>query len=72
LILFIFFISKNYHLLKIVLSSVGLGLVADELVFMIIGNRTISDYWSLSSVFGAIIIIAVVFIFRDKLLKVII
>jgi len=51
---------------------VGLGLVADELVFMIIGNRTISDYWSLSSVFGAIIIIAVVFIFRDKLLKVII
>jgi len=52
-----------------ILFPVGLGIVADELIFMIIGNRTISDYWSLYSVFGVIMIIAIVFVFREKLLS---
>ncbi len=69
LISFLFFISKSYHLLKIVIFSIGLGVITDELVFMIIGNRTINDYWSIYSVFSVIIVMVLVFVFRKRLIK---
>ncbi len=63
------FSLKNYNALKIILFPVGLGLLADELFFMIFSNRTINDYWSVYSITGLLIIMTIVFIFREKLLS---
>lgn len=68
-ILIVLFLLKNYNLFKMVLFSIGLGIVADELIFMILGDRTINAYWSVYSITGLIISMVIVFIFREKLLS---
>lgn len=60
---------KNYKALKMIIFPIGLGLVADELTFMIFSNRTITDYWSVYSIAGLVISMIIVFIFREKLLS---
>lgn len=60
-------LAKRYNLLRMILFSIGLGIVSDELFFMIFSNRTIDDYWSIYSVSGLIIIMIIVFISRKKL-----
>lgn len=69
LVLIVLFLSKSYNALRMILFPIGLGLVADELVFMIFSNRTINDYWSIYSVSGLVIITIIVFIFRKQLLS---
>lgn len=49
------------------LFAVGLGLTADELIFLILGGGTVNDYWSIYSVSGAIIMAAIVFSMRKTL-----
>jgi len=63
------FLLKSYKALKMIIFPLGLGLVADELTFMIFSHRTIADYWSVYSIAGVVIIMIVVFIFREKLLS---
>lgn len=69
LVLVTLFLSKSYKALKIILFPIGLGLVADELTFMIFSHRTIDDYWSVRSITGLVIAMILVFIFREKLLN---
>ena len=69
LVLVALFSLKNYKALKIIFFPIGLGLLADELMFMIFSNRTINDYWSVYSITGLLIIMIIVFIFREKLLS---
>lgn len=69
LILISLFLSKSFNLSKIILFPIGLGIVADELIFMIFGNRTINDYWSVYSITGLILSMAIIFMFRKKLLS---
>jgi len=69
LVLFSLFLLKNYNALKIIIFPIGLGLVADELTFMIFSHRTSNDYWSVYSIAGLVIIMIMVFVFREKLLS---
>lgn len=69
LILFVLLLSKRYNGLRIAIFSIGLGLVADELIFMIFGNRTINDYWSIYSISGLIMTMIIVLVSRKKLVR---
>jgi VanZ family protein len=53
--------------LSLILFSVGSGLVADESIYIALGGRTVSEYWAISSVIGAIVMAVVVFLARKKL-----
>lgn len=64
LILLAVVLSKKYSTAVTVLSSIGLGLVADELIFMLLGGGTVHDYWSIYSVWGVIVVMVIIFIFR--------
>ena len=67
-ILFVLFLSKSYNKSKLVIFSIGLALVVDELTFIIFSSRTINDYWSVYSILGVIIIMIIIFMYRGKLL----
>ncbi|MFA6076460.1 MAG: hypothetical protein WC735_00060 [Candidatus Paceibacterota bacterium] len=67
LILLVLFLSKNYNIIKMVLLPIGLGIVADELFFMIFSNRTLADYWSIYSIIGVITTTVIIFVIREKL-----
>lgn len=60
-------IPKNNRYLKIVLYGIGVGLVIDQLVFMILGAGKDKEYWALPPLLGAIIIALAVFPIRKKL-----
>ncbi len=49
--------------------SIGLGLAADELTYIILGGGTVSDYWSVYSLAGVIMISAIIFATRDWLTR---
>jgi hypothetical protein len=59
--------SPKYTILKAVLFPIGLGLLADELVYIFLGDRTVSDYWSLPSVLGAAAAAVIIFLLRKKI-----
>ncbi len=69
LILFVLLLFKKYGGLRMAAFSVGLGLAADELTYIILGGRTVSDYWSIYSVTGTIVILAIVFMTRNWLTR---
>ena len=69
LILFILLMSKSYNILRMILFSIGFGIAADELVFILFTQRTLNDYWSIYSLAGVITILVIVFIFRKKLIN---
>jgi hypothetical protein len=68
LILFVLSLSKSYNMLRTILFPIGLAIVADELIFIIFSNRLISDYWSVYSVSGLVIIMIIIFMYRKKLI----
>jgi len=67
LILFVLLLSKRYDGLRMPLFFIGLGLAADELIYIVLGGRTVSEYWSIHSVFGAVIMAVMIFLMRDGL-----
>lgn len=69
LILFVLLLPKKYTGLRIIMFSAGLGLVADELIYIILGGRTVSEYWSIYSVVGAIMMTAIIFATRKRLAR---
>ncbi|MBI5913334.1 hypothetical protein HY839_02740 [Candidatus Azambacteria bacterium] len=71
-VLFIFFallVPKRYTGLRIGIFSVGSGLAADELMYIVLGGRTVSEYWSLYSVSGAVVLTAIIFTIRKWLIR---
>jgi hypothetical protein len=67
LILIVILLSKRYDILRTILFPIGLGIVADELTFMVLGSRTINDYWSIYSLSGVLIFTVIVFVLRKKI-----
>ncbi len=51
-----------------ILLSIGLAMVADELVYVILGTGPVSNYWNIYSVSGAILNSVIVFILRSKII----
>lgn len=66
LVSFVSLLSKRYTELRMVLFSVALGLMVDELVYIILGAGAVSKYWSAYSVSGAIIMATIIFLARKK------
>jgi hypothetical protein len=64
LVLICCFISNSF--LKLILYGIGLGLIADESVFIVIGGNT-NLYWTIPSIAGAIFSLAILFLFRKKI-----
>ncbi|MFA6973425.1 MAG: hypothetical protein WC238_01620 [Parcubacteria group bacterium] len=60
-------LAKSCTRLRLVLFSVGLGLVADELFYIVLGGRTVSEYWAISSILGAMVTAAAVFLLRKRI-----
>jgi hypothetical protein len=68
LILSAVFLTERHAKWRIVPFAVGLGLVADELVYIVLGAGAVSKYyWSIYSVSGAIIMAVIVFLVRKRL-----
>lgn len=69
----VFFVALSYplsafnHTFGILSLGFGLGLIADELVFMVRGGGHDKQYWTLPSVTGSILLLALTFYFRDTL-----
>ncbi len=53
---------------KWILLALGLGLVADELVYMLLGAGPVINYWNIYSVGGAILSSAIVFILKNRII----
>ena len=53
--------------IKLIICSVGLGLISDQTVFMILGAGNDAQYWSMYSVYGAVFLAGILFIFRKKI-----
>jgi hypothetical protein len=53
-------------LLKTLFYGIGLGLVIDQLFFMLLGAGGDYEYWKLASLVGPIIILFIFFFFRNK------
>jgi len=67
LLLSIFFIPEN-NSLRIWAYAVGSGLFADQLVFMFLGAGNDPEYWSLPSVLGTVVLTALIFFIRKRLI----
>lgn len=52
---------------KILIYGIGAGLIADQLVFMILGAGKDKEYWTLISLLGMIIIAIMIYPIRTKL-----
>jgi hypothetical protein len=60
-------LSSANHTLGILVLGLGLGLAADELVFMARGAGRDRQYWAIPSVVGSIALLMLMFYFRTTL-----
>ena len=57
----------KYPDLRFILFSVGLGVVADEFFYMILGAGPVSKYWDVYSLTGVVLNSFIVFLIREKI-----
>ncbi len=69
LMAFAFTIPRKGSYAKLTLFSFGFAGFADELAFMLRGDGSLANYWSLYSVLGVLIVMATTFFFKNKLIK---
>ncbi|MBY0473422.1 hypothetical protein K2Q00_04070 [Patescibacteria group bacterium] len=62
-------LSAINHTLGVVALGVGLGLAADELVFMLRGGGRDKQYWTAPSILGALILLVSIFYFQTSLVS---
>ncbi len=60
-------ISKKKRFAKILFYGIGIGLIIDELIFMLLGGGLDREYWKLFSVIGAISVAIIFYPFRKKI-----
>jgi peptidoglycan/LPS O-acetylase OafA/YrhL len=60
-------VPKKYDWAKIVFYAIGLGLIVDQLVFIILGAGKDAQYWALPSLLGTIILTLIILPFRAKI-----
>jgi len=72
LILFLtgIFLFKFYQTFSLVIFGVGAGLIVDELVFILLGGGLTPQYLSPISFNGAIVCMILLFIFRKKVVSI--
>jgi hypothetical protein len=63
-------ISAVSHIPGILVLGCGLGLAADELVFMLRGAGRDKQYWQMPSVLGSIAVLLLIFYFQSTLVHV--
>ena len=61
-----FLISARY---KILIFSVGFGLIIDQLIFMLLGGGLNKEYWALPSAIGMILLLIMTYFIRNKIFK---
>jgi hypothetical protein len=62
-------LSLINYLLGVIALGIGLGLAADEFVFMLNGAGRDKQYWAAPSVLGTIVLLIVIFYFRTTLVS---
>lgn len=64
-------LQKRYNNIGIVeiLFPISLGIISDELVYILIGGNTVSEYWSVYSVCGVAALSIMTFVLKDKFMK---
>ena len=66
LVLAVMLVPRSSPRLAIMVGAIGLGLVADEFIYMVLGDGAVSRYWSIPSTAGAVAIAAALILFRKK------
>jgi len=67
LLLITFIIQRKHSSIAEVSFPVSCGIIGDELVYILFGGATVTDYWSAYSVYGCIMVSVIVFIFRQAI-----
>ena len=62
----LFLVGISFFISNVFVYAIGLGLVIDELTYIVMDGKTHQDNYSAMSVFGTIALIAVVYIFRQQ------
>ena len=57
----------NIAYVSVLIFAIGLGLIADHLIYMILGAGGDKEYWAKGSLIGAGAMLILVFIFRSQL-----
>ena len=57
----------NIAYVSVLIFGVGLGLIADHLIYMILGAGGDEEYWAKGSLIGAGAMLVLVFIFRSQI-----
>jgi len=68
--LMIFLLPTRLRVIKIILLALGLGLMIDQIIFLLLGGGKDREYWAFPSLFGAVIVTIAIYFYREKLLKV--
>ena len=63
-------ISEKYESLKLYFYSIGVGLMVDQLVFMILGAGRDKEYWALPSLLGTILLAIIIYPMRARIINV--
>jgi hypothetical protein len=69
LLLILLIIPKKYKFPRILFLAMGIGLIADELVFIILGAGGDKEYWALPSIAGTIILMSIIYLSRLNLIS---
>jgi len=69
LLLITYTIQRKYSSIAEVLLPVSCGIIADELIYILLGGATVADYWSVYSLYGCIIVSIIFFIFREAIVE---
>jgi peptidoglycan/LPS O-acetylase OafA/YrhL len=64
-----FFCPKKLKWLKVGSVGIGLGLMLDQLVFLLLGGGKDQEYWNRASVLGTTVLTLGLYPFRKKLLS---
>jgi len=56
--------------LSLVGLAIGLGLIIDEFTFIILGGGSDKEYQSVPSLLGTLVIVGVIYFFREKIFEI--
>ena len=67
LLVLIGWLLPNIAYISVSIFGIGLGLIADHLIYMILGAGGDEEYWAKGSLIGAVFTLLVIFIFRTQI-----
>lgn len=60
------FLVRAKSILGLIVFGFGLGLMIDQLVFMILGGGSDIEYWSYTSIAGTLLLVIMLFISKER------